>query len=256
MTINPASSTATRPAKRIFLSAEWRWLALLNYKIDPALLAPLVPRGVELDTYGTGETYISLVGFLFQQTRLLGWAIPAHRNFEELNLRFYVQRRVDDEVRRGVVFVKELVPRVAVTTIAKAWYNENYQTVPMRHAVTPGDVGRKLAPQAKYEFRHAGEWNSIRVSTHDEPQIPLLGSHEAFVLEHYYGYCRQRDGGTIEYRVDHPRWTVWPGAECEVDCDFTALYGPALGAALSRKPDTVFMADGSAVTVEKPVRIC
>jgi uncharacterized protein YqjF (DUF2071 family) len=251
-----AAPATTTPPGRVFLSAQWRWLAVLNYEIDPALLKPLVPRGTELDFDRQGKTYVSLVGFLFKDTRVLGWSLPGYRDFEELNLRYYVVRRDTAQPRRGVVFIKELVPRAAVSAVARAWYNENYATVPMRHEVTPGDAVLRVAPAAKYEFRLHGEWNSIRVACHPEPSLPVLDSHEAFILEHYWGYCHQRDGGTIEYRVDHPRWTVWPGLEAELDCDFARVYGEPFAAVLSRKPDSIFIADGSAVTVAKPVRIC
>ena len=251
------TSTDLAPAKppRLFLSAEWRWLAVLNYEIDPALLAPLVPRGVELDLDAQGKTYVSLVGFVFKDTRVLGWSLPGYRDFEELNLRFYVVRRTGGEVRRGVVFIKELVPRAAITAVARAWYHENYHTVPMRHEIKPADVAARVAPAVKYEFRVRGAWNLIRLAAHPEPKMPDAGSHEAFILEHYWGYCRQRDGGTIEYRVDHPRWTVWPAAEAELDCDFAHLYGEPFTPILSRRADSAFIADGSAVTVARPVRI-
>jgi uncharacterized protein YqjF (DUF2071 family) len=254
----PTKTSSNAPAaanRRVFLSAEWRWLAVLNYAIDTSLLQPLVPRGVELDFDAQGRTYVSLVGFLFQNTRVLGWSIPGHRNFEELNLRFYVRRREGEETRRGVVFIKELVPRAAITTVARAWYNENYHTVPMRHEVTPGDAVLRQPPTAKYEFRYGGEWNSIRVACHPQPSLPVIDSHESFILEHYWGYCRQRDGSTIEYRVEHPPWTVWPAAEAEQDCDFGRLCGEPFGAVLSRKPDTAFIAEGSAVTVAQPRHI-
>lgn len=250
----PGTAVATK--QRTFLSAEWRWLAVLNYEIDPALLQPYVPRGVELDFDARGKTYVSLVGFLFQNTRVLGWSLPGYRDFEELNLRFYVVRKGAGEPRRGVVFIKELVPRIAISTIARAWYNENYHTVPMRHDVTPGDAVAKIAPTAQYEFLVRGAWNKIRVTTHPEPKLLELDSHEAFILEHYWGYCRQRNGGTIEYRVNHPSWMVWPGAEAELDCDFANLYGEPFTPVLSRRADSVFIANGSPVTVDKPVRIC
>lgn len=252
----PKAATPLATKGRTFLSAQWRWLAVLNYEIDPQVLAPFVPQGVELDHDGQGKTYVSLVGFLFQDTRVLGWSLPGYRDFEELNLRFYVVRRGAGAPRRGVVFIKELVPRRAITAVARAWYNENYHTVPMRHEVTPADAASGVAPAAKYEFRLGKEWNAIRVAAHPNPSMPVLDSHEAFILEHYWGYCRQRDGGTIEYRVDHPRWNVWPAAEVEIDCDFAALYGERFAPLLARQPNTAFIADGSAITVDKPVRIC
>ncbi|HEX8362069.1 MAG TPA: DUF2071 domain-containing protein, partial [Longimicrobium sp.] len=90
-----------------FLAAEWRDLVMLNYEADPAALRPLVPAGTELDAWG-GTTYVSMVGFLFLRTRVLGIPIPFHQDFEEVNLRFYVRRRGPEGWRRGVVFVREI----------------------------------------------------------------------------------------------------------------------------------------------------
>lgn len=247
MTDSPPSRPP--PVGRKFLTAEWRWLVMLNYSVDPALLLPLVPRGTELDFSG-GKAYVSMVGFMFQKTRLLGVPIPLHRNFEEVNLRFYVRREVEGEVRRGVTFIKELVPRWAIATVARAAYNEAYVSLPMRHAVNEGS-----SPSAQYEWKHAGRWNALRLTAKGSPAALTPGSHEEFVTEHYYGYTVQRDGGSIEYRVEHPSWNVWQPAEAELDCNISALYGPQFAAPLSRPPDTAFLADGSAVAVYRPRRI-
>ena len=66
---------------------------MLNYTVDPRLLAPLVPLGTEID-FENGDTFLSVVGFLFLDTRLLGLPIPLHRDFEEVNLRFYVTEKI------------------------------------------------------------------------------------------------------------------------------------------------------------------
>src|SRR5687767_14420287 len=123
--MSAAVFSTNRSPVRPFLSAEWRYLAMANFRIEPAVLEPFVPRGTRLDMFH-GEAYVSLVGFLFRDTRVLGFSFPRHRDFEELNLRFYVVRDVEGESRRGVVFIKELAPRWAVCTIARALYNENY----------------------------------------------------------------------------------------------------------------------------------
>ena len=58
-----------------FLRAEWRKLALANYAVDPALLQPMVPHKTELDLWND-TCYVSLVGFMFVNTRLLGIKVP------------------------------------------------------------------------------------------------------------------------------------------------------------------------------------
>lgn len=240
--------------QRPFLTAQWRHLAMLNYRVDPQLLGRLVPRGTEIDLYD-GEAYISLVGFMFLRTAVLGVPIPLHRNFEELNLRFYVLRRVGDEIRRGVVFIKEIVPRWAIAFVARRAYNENYVAVPMRHRLTLDVDGRCTDAPVEYGFKTAGQWNHLRIRPHGPLNYPQVGSSEEFITEHYWGYCSQRDGGTVEYRVEHPQWELRAAQNAEFACDVGKFYGEAFVEPLSAAPDSALLADGSDVAVYRPVRI-
>lgn len=224
-----------------FLTAEWRQLAMLNYAVDPEVLAPLVPAGVELDTYG-GRTLVSMVGFLFEKTRVLGVSVPFHHDFDEVNLRFYVRRKAEDGWRRGVVFVKEIVPLPAVAVVARVLYNEKYVALPMRHSVEDGR-------RARYSWHFSGKWNSMEIVTAGEGVDSAPGSEEEFITEHYWGYTAQRDGSTIEYRVEHPKWKIWRAATAQLDCDVAALYGPEFAEFLSKPPASALLADGSAVSV-------
>src|SRR5690349_10650745 len=101
-----------------FLTAQWKDLIIANYEVDPALLSSRVPGGTELDLQD-GHCFVSLVGFMFLETRVLGVPIPFHVNFEEVNLRFYVTRRLQGETRRAVCFVKEIVPRAVIAAVAR-----------------------------------------------------------------------------------------------------------------------------------------
>src|SRR4029077_8869680 len=166
-----------------FLTANWRYLAMLNYIVDPALVEPLVPVGTEID-YENGETFVSIVGLLFLDTRLLGLPIPRHRDFEEVNLRFYVRRKSADTWRRGVVFVRELVPRRAVALVARAFYGERYLALPMKHEIEHVDL--KL--NVEYSWRRGRKGKSLKMSARGEPQSIRAGSHAEFITEHYWGY--------------------------------------------------------------------
>jgi uncharacterized protein YqjF (DUF2071 family) len=237
---------------RSFLTAKWRYLAMLNYRVDPALLAPCVPRLTELDSHDA-IAYISLVGFLFSDTRVLGLRIPLHVDFEELNLRFYVRRTLGTEVRRGVVFIKELVPRPAIALVARLVYNEPYAARRMGHHIAHS-VTKPL--YASYSWaQHDGGWGHLAITTTGKAEPVVPGSAEEFITEHYWGYTRQRDGGTVEYRVEHPPWRVWQCERATVTGDVHELYGPTFAGILSRPPDSAFLADGSAVTVYRPTRI-
>ena len=234
----------TMSTDKIFLEAEWRNLAMLNYEVDPSLLAGFVPAGTELDRWD-GKVFVSLVGFRFLKTRVRGFPIPFHRNFDEVNLRFYVRRTEANDVRRGVVFIKEIVPRWAVAAVARNVYNERYVALPMRHRLE--STGRDLL--VEYGWRCDGEWNRISLRTEGSPTLPPENSEERFITEHYWGYAQQSDGATMEYRVLHPAWRVWRGCDGGFEGDMTELYGRDLAAVVRGKPSSAFLAEGSEVTV-------
>jgi uncharacterized protein YqjF (DUF2071 family) len=178
---------------------------------------------------------------------VLGVPVPFHVNFEEVNLRFYVRRKAGDEWRRGVVFVKEIVPRRAIAFVARVAYGENYVAHPMRHSVQPGAVS--------YGWNRHGGWEGLSVSFSAAPALPPDDAEETFITEHYWGYARQSDGGSVEYRVEHPRWSVWRAERASLECDAQLLYGPEFAEALSGAPSTAFVADGSPVVVRRGRRL-
>jgi uncharacterized protein YqjF (DUF2071 family) len=241
----------TRP----FLTAAWRHLVMLNYQVPAALLEPLVPAGTELDPWD-GATLASVVGFRFLGTRLLGVPIPGHRNFDEVNLRFYVRRRGDDgRWRRGVVFIRELVPRRAIAWVARWRYNEPYLAVPMRHEVDLAGAVDGNPGRAAYSWRLDGVWHRLEATTRDRAAVPPPGSAAAYIAEHYWGYTAQRDGGTLEYRVEHPPWRVWKADQATLAGDLDAVYGASFAKHLSCKPVSAFVAEGSDVIVHAGHRL-
>ncbi len=240
-----------------FLTAEWRFLALLNYEIEARLLQAYVPRGAELD-FWQGRCYASIVGFLFLDTRLLGVPIPFHRNFEEINLRFYVRRKAPDGWRRGVVFIKEIVPRQAIATIARLVYNENYVARQMRHSLQRSpDNPELLATDSavEYGWLEGRRVQRLCVNITGAPQPLTAGSEAEFITEHYWGYAAQRDGGCVEYRVEHPPWLVWQASSSLFECDVAQVYGAQFAKALSGNPLSAFVAAGSPIVVRQGVRI-
>lgn len=240
------TSSEPEPVKP-FLTAEWRTLTMLNYEVGPDLLRPYLPAGTELDTHN-GVLYVSVVGFLFLHTRVLGMPIPFHRNFEEVNLRFYVRRRTPDEWRRGVVFIKEIVPRRAIAAVARWVYNENYVALPMRHTIQlPSSQSNEGT--AEIGWRTRSRWDTLHVEFEGEPVLPEPGSEEEFITEHYWGYTRQRDGGTKEYRVEHPQWRIWRATRAELACDVGEVYGEQFVEPLSVAPVSALVAVGSDVRV-------
>lgn len=244
-----SSSDHSQPtfASRPFLTARWRDLVFLNYEVEPALLGAYVPPGTQLDSHD-GRTFASVVAFRFLDTRVLGVAVPGHRHFAEVNLRFYVRREHKAELRRGVVFVRELVPLKAIAAIARIVYGEPYRALPMRSAVTHDP------PRVEYGWRVHARWHTLAATTDREAELPPAGSLERFITEHYWGYTARHRRPTLEYRVEHPPWPVRQDVSVTVDADYGAIYPPGLAGVLLR-PVSAFVADGSPVAVHRPVEI-
>jgi hypothetical protein len=234
-----------RDRRRIFLTAEWRHLVMLNYPIERSLVEPLVPPGLELDEYAS-TTYVSIVGFLFLNTRVAGISFPFHRNFEEVNLRFYVRHRRPEGWRRGVVFIREIVPRRAIATLARIFYGEPYSAFPMRHSIEH-DAGKL---DCRYEWQRDSRTELVAASAHGEPKSIEPGSLEEFITEHYWGYSA-RGGRCTQYQVEHPPWQVWQASDAKFEADVARLYGARFVGPLSATPTSAFIAEGSAVSVRR-----
>jgi uncharacterized protein len=233
-----------------FLTAEWRKLIMANYIVADELLQPYLPAYTELDRY-KGHCYVSLVGFLFQNTRLKSVPIPFHRTFEEVNLRFYVRHtKSTGEQRRGVVFISELVPRFALSLVANTIYGENYATVPLRHQWEQDEEQRSV----RYQWRYKSRWDELQVKAAIHPQ-PIEGnSVEEFFTEHYWGYTK-RGASTSEYGVLHPRWMIYPILQHSIDVDFGALYGSEFAFLSKREPESILLAEGSEIEVRAGERV-
>jgi len=231
---------------RPFLTARWESLVLLNYACPPDLLDPLVPSGTTLDRWD-GAALVSLVGFMFRDTRVRGVPVPFHRTFEEVNLRFYVRRDAPEgDVRRAVVFVREVVPRRAVAAVARWIYDEPYVRAPMESDVSlDPDVGGDV----EYRWRYADRPFALKATARGRAAPSEPGSEAEFITEHYWGYSRQQDGSTLEYRVDHPRWRVWTAETSAFQGDAEPLYGPGFAEILRGPPRSAFVAEGSDVVV-------
>lgn len=230
-----------------FLSAKWQHLIMINYEIDPLVLIPFIPKGTQIDLWN-GKAYISLVGFLFLETYVRGISIPFHRNFEEVNLRFYIKKSdIPEGERRGVTFIKEIVPRWGIAWLARLLYNENYVSLPMHHLIEQ----QPTQLTAEYQWKFNGRWQKIRVNCHGNPHYPLPGSEAEFITEHYWGYNTLQNGDTMEYQVQHSPWRVWEVDTYTVDVDMKNLYGSPFTSFLEKPPSSVFLAEGSEVMVFK-----
>ena len=225
-----------------FLTAEWRKLAIINYEINPEILKPYLPKVTELDFY-KGKCLVSLVGFMFLNTKLLGISVPFHRNFEEVNLRFYVKKLENGIWKRGVVFIKEIVPKKALSLVANTIYNENYCTLPMTHSIIESDN----------ELSVSYSWQTSKLNTMtlqaENIQVEMVeGSDFEFITEHYFGFTKTNNQ-TSEYEVKHPKWNFYEIKNFEIQVDFKENYGNDFSFLNDTKPISVMLAEGSEIEV-------
>jgi len=233
-----------------FLKAEWQKLALANYEIDKDILKKYIPNKTELDLWNN-TCYVSLVGFMFLNTRILGIKIPFHVNFEEVNLRFYVRYKDGNEWKRGVVFIKEIVPRYAITIVANTIYKEHYQTLKMKYQWTENEHERRV----EYQWKLKNRWNKFSVNAELKSSEIKQESEAEFITEHYWGYSRITPSKTFEYEVTHPRWQQYLVNDYFIDVDFAKVYGHDFEILNQLQPKSVMLAEGSQITVEKRTSI-
>jgi len=227
---------------RKFLTAEWRDLIMANYEVDPALLADRVPAGTELDLHD-GKCFVSLVGFMFLDTRVMDFLVPFHVNFEEVNLRFYVRRETEGELRRGVVFVKEIVPRYAIAKIARTLYGEPYECWRMSHT--------RDCDIVEYGWNRAGCDNRLTARRGENLGVPAETSHGEFIIEHYWGYTKRGEHRTDEYKVEHPKWELFAAEAAQINVSFQCTYGSEFAFLNEQKPYSILLAKGSEIAVYK-----
>jgi uncharacterized protein YqjF (DUF2071 family) len=231
---------------RKFLTAKWLDLVMANYLVEPSLLSESLPPGTELD-FWNGECYVSLVAFKFFDTKVLGIPVPFHRDFLEVNLRFYVKRETGNETKRGVVFVKEIVPRMAIAFVARNLYGEPYETWLMHHTQTE----KKLS----YGWTNKKCENLLTIGIAENMGVPENNSHEEFIIEHYWGYTKRGLSRTDEYKVEHPKWELFDVSDAKIKVDFDRTYGDKFAFLNERKPKSILLAKGSDITVYKGAKL-
>jgi uncharacterized protein YqjF (DUF2071 family) len=225
-----------------FLTARWSNLAIITYDVDPDLLNDYLPPDCVLDTID-GRGFVSLVAFDFLDTCVLDVAWPGFVNFPEINLRFYVRGPGD---RRGVSFIRELVPQRSVAQIARSIYNEPYFAVPMTSVINIASGRITTTHVAQF----AGRANTIRVSGSTDTIRPAETSREHFFKEHSWGYGTSRDRRLITYEVRHPIWSVYRDPRIDsLDWDFVGVYGSTWEFLQNAEPYSLLFAVGSEVAV-------
>lgn len=228
-----------------FLKAYWQDIVMINYEVPKETLIPYLPGGVEPDDF-EGRYYVSLVGFQFLKSSLFGIPIPYFGSFEEVNLRFYVRREANKSIRRGVVFISEIVPHKIVAYLANRLYKEHYSCAEMNSTTSVVNQEKRI----QHSWENDERIFYIKASFENQPNLIIGGSHEEFIYEHFYGYTRINNQLTWEYKVDHIRWETNKNISFEVKCDFEKLYGPPFAFLNKQQPHSVYNAIGSRVSID------
>lgn len=224
---------------------------MTNYIVPKSILKKYIPFKTELDILNE-DCFVSLVGFMFLNVKVKGFKIPFHTNFEEVNLRFYVKHKdeLNKEWKRGVVFIKEIVPKPAIVFVANTVYGENYETMEMGHEWKINDNKLEIG----YSWKK-NEWNKIKVVSSAQDKPILNGSKEEFITEHYWGYTKLGEKKTSEYGVEHPRWNQYDVLKYESEVDFGKIYGDEFAFLNNEKPVSVLLAEGSEIKVKEGRKI-
>lgn len=232
---------------KTFLTATWSHLLNLSFAVPDALLLPHLPPELELDRY-QGQAYVSLVAFDFLNTRVRGIKVPFHVNFPEVNLRFYVQH----QGQRGVVFIREFVPKHCIALIAHRVYNEPYLAFPMESQHTQAEDGSLALTHQIWKDK---DELLLKARISGPEQVPGPDTAAHFFKEHELGFGRDKKGETLCYRVEHPLWATRDLQIEELALDFGKFYGPEWALLNGRTPEHALYCVGSPIKVFSAQRL-
>ena len=237
--------------KRVFLESKWQRLVSINYVVDAKILEPYIPAGTELELFNN-KCFVSLVAFRYDDTKLLRFKVPFHTQFEEINLRFYVRRKLPNrQWRSEVAFTKLFFPKPALSAVANSIYKENYETRRMRHTWKEDE---------KFLYTSYGlnksHWHQFSIISEKDP-IPIeFNSPAYFFSKHYWGTSQIDSKASTEYMIEHPEWFTYETVKADINFDFGLLFGDDFESLTNSKPDSVQMFDGSDVTIYRRSILC
>lgn len=225
----PISRTAPPLAGRPIASQRWSDLTFLHWRVEPAIVAPLLPRGVIPDEHD-GGTWVGLIPFLLDRATLFGSPpVPYVGSFVEVNVRLY---GVDASGRRGVVFRSLEASRLLAVLAARAVFNLPYEWA--RTSLTKdGDVIR-------YASRRHGGGPVSRVVA--RPGERIEADPLADFLTARWGMFTHRGGRTRFHPNEHDPWVVHRAELLEFDDGLVAAAG--LPGVVDRAPDSVLFSPG------------
>lgn len=109
-------------------------------------------------------------------------------------------------------------------------------------------------PQVEYQWKVDDHWNKLRVRARSRIKNTGKDTKVGFVLDHPTQYV-SNDRKTLEYKVERPKWNVWDAAQANFTCDVQHLFGKEFVHALAKRPASVFLTNGSDVSISRPTEI-
>ena len=224
------------------LSMEPTDLLMLNYAAAPEVLQPFVPAGTELDLL-EGSAFVSVVAF--RGVNLRAYRLPLKREVRQINVRFYVRREEAGALRRGAVFLKELVSSRRVARGGRVGYGEPFEYAPIIASAEEAGEARII----RYDWGRREQACSVAAARTAPPRAAVAGTPESFFTERHWGYNRTSRGRTREYRVEHPPWLVSPARVVAAPADPGGYKVPVLSEVLMAAPHSAYVVKATYMSV-------
>lgn len=224
-------------------------LVVINFLVPPAILEPLVPKGLELN-YLADETYVSIVCNVVRKSGFL--SNPFSGGFTHLCLQYYVRRKADPKSRKGICQIRNFT-----SSSAGSWGSKlemECKKIKMKRS-NSGFSGKSGAPEVEYQWQVEDHWNKLRIKARNPMKNIGPKTKVGFILEHKNLYQSVK-GRTLQFEVRHEHpWIAWDAAHANFTCDVQQLFGKDFVKPLARRPSSVFVSTAGKVEYSKPDQI-
>ena len=232
---------------KTLLTAYWTNLLAATFEADETLLNKFLPRGTELNTWH-GKYLISIVAFMFSKPAILNISAPFYRSFEEINLRFYVRYKENDQWKKGVVFIKEIAPARIIGLTAGWLYQENFIYLPLKHKFYANNKCQYIS----YSCKVKNQWGHLNMVCSSKDNEPGSERVQTFVRDHYWGYTKKSNNNTAEFLIEHRLWKIYQATDYDLNLNIGEIYGKDFTDLFLQKPISVILMDGSFTKVSWP----
>jgi uncharacterized protein len=234
----PIAATAPPLPGRVVAAQAWREAAFLHWRVDPGVVAPLLPRGTRPDLHD-GSTWVGLIAFELREARIAPFGpVPFFGSFTEVNVRLYA---VDDAGRRGVVFRSLEASRLPAVLAARALYGLPYRWARTAHE-RDGEVHRYRSDRIRESARS-------RIAVRADRSREAVDDTALFLTARW-ALFQGRGARTRWMPNEHEPWRLHPAELLELDDDLVARAG--LPGVADRAPDSVLFSPGVSARFGRP----